>query len=332
MGTGQSRDISKQLAEALAENIGCVFHVVQMDTVVESFLSAFTQMTGKSLSGCLENPQESAAYHSVLARSRMVLGYLSAQLLLCTAQRREHVHSKWSGSLLVLGSSNLDEAYRGYYKKYDCSSADINPIGGIGKTLLYKFLEWAGRTRGLPALLDIVRVKPLVELNPEPAGDSETEEFMTFEELNTFARLRVDERCGPVSMYTKLRDLWPTRTPSEIAEKVKRFFRLYAINRHKVTTLPPSYHMESFSCDDNRYDQRQFLYNVEWPRQFASMDLVVTFETDMEERKRAGATSPQPSPKKAPEHFDPHRKEDEEEAVAFLRLRGFTVIGPTATK
>ena len=30
---------------------------------------------------------------------------------------------------MVLGSANVDEGLRGYLTKYDCSSADINPIG-----------------------------------------------------------------------------------------------------------------------------------------------------------------------------------------------------------
>lgn len=33
------------------------------------------------------------------------------------------------GYLLVLGTGNVDEALRGYLTKYDCSSADLNPIG-----------------------------------------------------------------------------------------------------------------------------------------------------------------------------------------------------------
>lgn len=34
------------------------------------------------------------------------------------------------------GSANVDEALRGYYTKYDCSAADVNPIAGAspGKT------------------------------------------------------------------------------------------------------------------------------------------------------------------------------------------------------
>ena len=38
----------------------------------------------------------------------------------------------------------------------------------------------------------------------------------------------------------------------QVAEKVKRFFYFYAVNRHKMTTLTPSYHAESYSPDDNR--------------------------------------------------------------------------------
>lgn len=53
---------------------------------------------------------------------------------------------------------------------------------------------------------------------------------------------------------------------------MKLFFRYYSINRHKMTTLTPAYHAESYSPDDNRYDLRQFLYNVAWPRQFATID------------------------------------------------------------
>jgi NAD+ synthase (glutamine-hydrolysing) len=40
--------------------------------------------------------------------------------------------------------------------------------------------------------------------------------------------------------------------PEEVADKVKRFFRFYAINRHKMTVLTPAYHAENYSPDDNR--------------------------------------------------------------------------------
>ena len=36
--------------------------------------------------------------------------------------------------------------------------------------------------------------------------------------------------------------------------------------------MTPAYHAENYSPDDNRFDLRQFLYNVRWPRQFRKVD------------------------------------------------------------
>ena len=38
-----------------------------------------------------------------------------------------------------------------------------------------------------------------------------------------------------------------------------------------MTTLTPACHADNYSPDDNRFDLRQFLYNVRWPFQFAAM-------------------------------------------------------------
>ena len=57
--------------------------------------------------------------------------------------------------------------------------------------------------------------------------------------------------------------------------KVKHFFKMYAINRHKMTILTPSYHVENYSIDDNRFDLRQYLYNSDWTYQFSKIDEIV---------------------------------------------------------
>jgi NAD+ synthase (glutamine-hydrolysing) len=88
---------------------------------------------------------------------------------------------------------------------------------------------------------------------------------MTYDELNVYGKERKLNKCGPVSMFKQLVAKWKHLTPSVVAEKVKKFFTFYAINRHKQTTLTPSYHQEPYSLDDNRFDLRQFLYNVKWP-------------------------------------------------------------------
>merc|ERR1712146_711124 len=95
---------------------------------------------------------------SLQARIRMVIAYLSAQLLPWVRGR--------TGFLLVLGSSNVDEALRGYMTKYDCSSADLNPIGGISKGDLKRMLHWASNTYDVPALKEIAEALPTAELRP----------------------------------------------------------------------------------------------------------------------------------------------------------------------
>lgn len=90
----------------------------------------------------------------------MVLAYLWAQLLPTFRGR------KGGGSLLVLGSANVDEALRGYLTKYDCSSADINPIGGISKTDLKSFIAWARTNFDLPILSSFLTAVPTAELEP----------------------------------------------------------------------------------------------------------------------------------------------------------------------
>jgi NAD+ synthase (glutamine-hydrolysing) len=116
---------------------------------------------------------------------------------------------------------------------------------------------------------------PSAELIPSEGGEQsdEQEMGMTYGELSRFGVLRQCERLGPVSMFWRLGHEWGGQVGGrEVAEKVKRFFRYYAINRHKMTTLTPSYHAEAYSPDDNRFDLRPFLYAVGWTWQFRRMD------------------------------------------------------------
>lgn len=114
--------------------------------------------------------------------------------------------------------------------KYDCSSADINPIGGISKTDLRMFLIYTKEKFNLSVIGDIVNAVPTAELEPLKEGQiAQTDEQdmgMTYAELSVFGKLRKQNKCGPYSMYCKLVQTWSdTCTPNEVAEKVKHFFR-----------------------------------------------------------------------------------------------------------
>jgi len=276
-------------ARALAAQIGSYHIDLNIDLVVNAIVTLFTsvmQLTPRfRLNG--GSNAENLALQNIQARTRMVISYLMSALLpwaRATQAKSEH----YGPSLLVLGSANVDEALRGYLTKYDCSSADINPIGGVSKCDLRRFIAWASGNRVLQrevnasscsssqsgsshsgastsietvtveysALSEILSAPPTAELEPitkEYRQVDEVDMGMSYDDLSVFGRLRKNARCGPVSMYQQLTFLWPHMTPIGVGDKVKRFFHYYAINRHKMTVITPAYHAEAYSPDDNRY-------------------------------------------------------------------------------
>ncbi len=272
MASRNSSKATRDRAKQLTDQIGSYHLNVNIDSVVAALYSLFVGITGKTPKFKVEGGTagENNALQNIQARIRMTLAYLMAQLL-------PWVRGK-QGTLLVLGSANVDESLRGYVTKYDCSSADLNPIGGISKTDLRRFLRWAADHLGYDALIEVVEAPPTAELEPITetyTQEDEADMGMTYDELSRFGRLRKIDRCGPVSMFEKLVHEWDHLPPQEVAEKVKRFFYYYSVNRHKMTTLTPSYHAESYSPDDNRFDLRQFLYNVRWGWQFRQIDRLI---------------------------------------------------------
>ena len=150
----RARDLSKMINS---------YHIdLNIDTIVTAVLGVFNAVTHftprfRTQGGTVA---EGLSLQNIQSRLRMVLAYLFAQMLPTVRNRRN------GGSLLVLGSANVDEQLRGYYTKYDCSSADLNPIGGISKTDLRGFIDWAKDSFTLPILGEFLSALPTAELVP----------------------------------------------------------------------------------------------------------------------------------------------------------------------
>jgi NAD+ synthase (glutamine-hydrolysing) len=230
MGTSNSSPETRGRAKDLAKTIGAVHTDLNMDMVITALVGLFTLVTGFKPRYAVHggSSTENLALQNIQARSRMVVAYLFAQLLPLTIGRH--------GALLVLGSGNLSEQLRGYLTKYDCSSADLNPIGSIDKTDLIAFLKWSKTHLDLPIIAEFIIATPTAELVPfsETYTQSDEEEMgMTYAELSVFGRLRKIDKCGPYGMFQKLLHTWSDQyTPREIYEKVRRFFYYY------VSTAP----------------------------------------------------------------------------------------------
>ena len=90
---------------------------------------------------------------------------------------------------------------RGYLTKYDCSSADIAPLGSVSKTDAKAFLRWAATKWEMPILYDFLDAVPTAELLPLSAGvqEDEVEMGLTYDQLSAFGKLRKIEKLGPWS-------------------------------------------------------------------------------------------------------------------------------------
>ncbi|KIW80027.1 hypothetical protein Z517_06642 [Fonsecaea pedrosoi CBS 271.37] len=286
MGSKNSSKETRSRAAALAKAIGSYHIDLNIDGVVSALTTLFTTVTGFTPSFTSSNPSEGLALQYVNQTcGSCLLSSFHAQLLPSVRKR------KGGGGLLVLGSANVDEQLRGYLTKYDASSADINPIGGISKVDLRMFLAHARDNLDLPLLQGFLDATPTAELIPTTNADAHTqsdeeEMGMTYAELSVLGRLRKVGRLGPWGVFEKVIVLASLfMTPRAVYEKVRKFFYYYAINRHKQTTLTPGLHMEQYSPDDHRYDMRPFLY-PSFTAQYRKMEHAVKV---LEDSARNGA-------------------------------------------
>ncbi|KAI7346756.1 hypothetical protein D0862_02955 [Hortaea werneckii] len=250
----ETRSRSEQLAKAIGS-----YHI---DDNIDEMVQALNTVVRRNLTFEPKfkvhggSPTENLALQNFQSRSRMVLAYALGQLL--------PMSRGGQGGLLILGSANVDECLRGYLTKYDNSSADINPIGGISKTDLKSFIKWAETNFDLPILREFLDAVPTAELEPITDTHVQSDEAdmgFTYDELSVLGRLRKAYKLGTVGMFERLVVDWSGHmSPRDVYQKVRNFMYYYATNRHKMTTMTPGLYLETYMPDDNRYDLRPFLY------------------------------------------------------------------------
>lgn len=164
LGTENSSKVTRSRAQRLSESIGAYHNAIDIDIIVSAVLRVFSifildkKFPGAEKKICYSmhggTDAEDIALQNIQARLRMVMSYLCAQLFPWVRGKK--------GFLLVLGSANVDESLRGYMTKYDCSSADLNPIGGISKGDLKNMMKWISQTHNIPILEEIAGAAPTV--------------------------------------------------------------------------------------------------------------------------------------------------------------------------
>lgn len=276
LSTDYSGQDTQRRARSLSESIGASFVVLPIQDIYSKFRNLLSPGSTEAVSLLDQNLQ---------ARLRMVATYYLS-----------------GGNRIVLATGNVDEGIMGYLTKYDCSSADINPIGGLCKADLRSFLRFCCTINSsenpdlTEVLSEIIDAPPSAELTGAEQRD-EDEIGLTYDEISVLGKVRRGQfACsGPKGAFETI---WSMRNQSpfsdkirclhalsqskvsakqaalELADLVKRFYLRYARNRHKLTVLTPALHAETYSPDDNRFDHRHFLY-APYTVQFKCIDEMV---------------------------------------------------------
>lgn len=153
-----SIETTKRAAEIAAE-IGANHRYINFNHIAKSYKGLASEVLRKEALFEVEGGSKAVdlCLQNIQARNRMAITYMLAQLELASRNM--------PGFLLVVSSSNLDEALRGYMTKYDCSSGDINPIGSLSKSALKRYLKW-NQDQGIKTAGSVLSATPTAELTP----------------------------------------------------------------------------------------------------------------------------------------------------------------------
>ncbi|KAI0984632.1 hypothetical protein GJ496_000191, partial [Pomphorhynchus laevis] len=245
LSTQYNTEDSKMRSACLSREINSNHFSYALDTIIETILSAFKFATGFLPKFSRSDSCSNTALENLQARTRMVISYLFAQLVPLIQNK--------PGFLLMLGTGNADEIVTGYFTKYDCSSADLNPIGGMSKNTVRRICHVLMNKYDLKCMKSIISATPSAELKPvfnsEDQQSDEHDLGLSYDQIETMSKLRLDKRLGPREMEKHM--------DRNVARK---FYDKYRRNRHKTTVATPSMICESSAGDDCRSDFRPFTY------------------------------------------------------------------------
>lgn len=289
LSTKYSGSETQMRAKTLCQCIGARFRVVSLQDVYQNFKNLLKKSANDSNQASVdinkEHEEVTLSDQNIQARLRMAATYYLS-----------------GGNRIVLATGNVDEAIVGYLTKYDCSSADVNPIGGLCKNDLKSYLKYcctkiySEKRDFVECLNSIIEAPPSAELTGSDQRD-EDEIGLTYDEISVLGRVRKgifgcngprgafmkiwnnrnkDPFCNKIRCLAGLKanQLNAKESSEKLANLIKIFYNRFSRNRHKTTVLTPALHAETYSPDDNRYDHRQILY-PSWTEDFALIDKMV---------------------------------------------------------
>jgi NAD+ synthase (glutamine-hydrolysing) len=152
--SGHSSEQTRSRAYRLAQKLGAHHTDMNIDNVYQAEGDLLRQYLGHTPTFASGVRAENMSLQNIQARIRMVTAYYFAQMLPSTRGR------PGGGTLLVLGSINVEECLRGSLTKHNCSSAELSLIGSFSKMQIRDFVRWAKTSFELPILEEFLNATP----------------------------------------------------------------------------------------------------------------------------------------------------------------------------
>ena len=232
--TGNSSSTTRQSAMTLAKALGAEISCLEIDRLVEGYVSGIEQVLGRPLTWQTDD----IALQNIQARVRAPGVWLLANVK----------------NALLLSTSNRSEAAVGYATMDGDTCGGLSPIAGIDKAFLLDWLRWL-ETKGpmglrpIPALVAVNQMQPTAELRPPSAGQTDEDDLMPYRVLDAIERAGIRDKQPPVEVFRTIRPQFPQYTVAQLQLWVERFFRLWCRNQWKRERYAPSFHLDDENLD-----------------------------------------------------------------------------------
>lgn len=260
--TRNSGAVTREAARAVAEALGAVFAVIDVDALVQAYEERAAAVLGRPLDWA----RDDLARQNIQARVRSPSVWMIANV---------------QGALL-LSTSNRSEAAVGYATMDGDTSGGLSPIAGVDKAFLRRWLAWlelegpAG-IGPIPALAAVNRQAPTAELRPPSSRQTDEDDLMPYELLDAVERAAIRDKQGPVEVFRRMREQFPAYGPAQLGAWVERFFQLWSRNQWKRERYAPSFHVDDANLDPKTWCRWPILSGG-FARELAQLRAVVAAE------------------------------------------------------
>ena len=177
--TANSSAATRHSATTLAAALGAEMSCLEIDRLVEGYVSGIERVLGRSLTWQTDD----IALQNIQARVAAPSVWLLANVK----------------NALLLSTSNRSEAAVGYATMDGDTCGGLSPIAGIDKAFLLDWLRWL-ETEGpmglhpIPALATVNRLQPTAELRPPAAGQTDEDDLMPYRVLDAIERAAIRDK------------------------------------------------------------------------------------------------------------------------------------------